>query len=301
MIQPIFFNPFYKPNDTILVVGSGRSGTTWLGNIIGSCLGFLSLFEPFDYRHVPQINTSLLRLYIRANEKSHYLDNIIRDILLGKLTNEWVLSQNARRIAWRILLKEIRANLFLGYIQNKFQNPIVFIVRHPCATVLSRAEKGWETHLDDFLKQEQLMEDYLAPFEDIIKSAQSALEKHAIMWSIENLVPLTQLRKDTIIFCTYENLVLKTKNELNRIFNMLGLKVSSKIDRIISKPTNVTSKSASSFAQKSHLEYWQNKLDKYEIQTILNIAHSFEIDMYDENTMPNLNCSFLKKPVEGVI
>jgi len=70
MLNPIFFNPFHKPENTILVAGSGRSGTTWLGDIIGSSAGFLSLFEPFDPRHVPDINIPLLRLYIRTEKKS---------------------------------------------------------------------------------------------------------------------------------------------------------------------------------------------------------------------------------------
>ena len=90
---------------------------------------------------------------------------------MGKIRNEWILSQNNRKFTWRILIKEIRAKLFLGYLKNRFKNPIVFIIRHPCETVLSRMRMKWETHLDHFLKQVDLMEDYLYPFEHLMKNA----------------------------------------------------------------------------------------------------------------------------------
>ena len=136
MITPIFLNPIYSPSDTVLVVGSGRSGTTWLGNMIGQWPGFLSLFEPFDYRHVPEINITSLRPYIRMNETSNPLDDIIRNVLLGKYKNAWTLSENTRRFTWRILIKDIRINLLLPYIRQRFGNRIIYIIRHPCATVL---------------------------------------------------------------------------------------------------------------------------------------------------------------------
>lgn len=289
-----FFNPFYKPSDTIFVAGAGRSGTTWLGNMIGSSPGFLSLFEPFDYRHVPQLNISSLRLYIRANSPAHYLDETIRDMLLGKIRNNWILSQNHRSITWRILIKEIRANLLLGYLKNRFNSQIVFIVRHPCPTVLSRMELKWETNLEDFLKQQELMDDYLTPFDNLIGSANTDIEKHTIMWCVDNLVPLKQLNRDQFIFCTYETLVANKHAEISIIFNALRLRIPRNLDETISKPTSVSSKKSPILAGGNLLEYWKTRLTRDKIRTILNIVHAFGIDIYTDDIMPNLNCTFLK-------
>lgn len=76
--------------------------------------------------------------------------------------------------------------------------------------MLSRVEQKWETHLDDFLMQEDLMQDYLSPFQDLINNAKTDLEKHAIMWSVENLVLLKQLKKLTS-FSAHMKLWFKTK------------------------------------------------------------------------------------------
>ncbi len=279
-MQPVFFNPFYKPSDTILVTGSGRSGTTWLGNIIGSCSGFLSLFEPFNYKYVPQINTSSLRPYIRPDSKEHRLDKTIEDVLLGKIRNKWILSENRRNVTWRIIVKEIRANLFLGYLKKRFKNPIIFTTRHPCAVVLSRMKKKWETHLDTFLDQQELMEDYLYPFEGLIRGCKKDIEKHAIMWSIENMIPLKQLENEEAIFCKYENLVTK-REELERVFTLLGLKMPCGISDKISKPTDVsTNKDRNYLIEGRNLQGWKSELNKDEVRTISDIVSSFGIDLY---------------------
>ncbi len=293
-IKPAFLNPLHKPSDTIIVAGSGRSGTTWLGDIIGSGPGFLSLFEPFDHRHVPDIDTSLLRLYIRATTKAHYLDDTIGKVLQGEIKNEWILSQNKRTLAWRILIKEIRMNLFLGYLKNRFGNKIVFIIRHPCATVLSRLEQNWSTHLDHFLIQEDLMNDYLYPFENLINESKNDLEKHTIMWCVENLIPLKQLGIKQLIFCTYENLVINGIEEIHKIFKRVGLKFRNDIHRIFSKPSKLSNPQKARVYDFNRLTYWKEKLYKNEIASILKIAEHFEIDIYTDDAMPNMECSILK-------
>ena len=72
--------------------------------------------------------------------------------------------------------------------------PTVFIIRHPCAVVLSRMELNWATdsNIEPFLNQPDLVTDQLAPFTNIISKASTVEEKHAIIWSVSNFVPLTQ-------------------------------------------------------------------------------------------------------------
>ena len=198
-----------------------------------------------------------------------------------------------KKITWRILIKEIRANLFLAYLKNRFKNKIVFIVRHPCSVVLSRMENKWETHIDDFLRQEELMEDYLAPFESLMNNTENEFEKHAIMWSVENLVPLKQLRKEDFVLCFYEHLIQKENEEMRKIFGKVGLRIPSHIKKIVSKPSRVSNKNKK-IEGMDRLKYWKSKLKRKEIESILKIVHSFGIDIYTEDIMPNLDCSFLK-------
>ncbi|MEM8863884.1 MAG: hypothetical protein AAGD96_36710, partial [Chloroflexota bacterium] len=52
---------------TIVLAGSGRSGTTWLGNIISANPNVGILFEPFDNRRVPDVLPLKLITYARED------------------------------------------------------------------------------------------------------------------------------------------------------------------------------------------------------------------------------------------
>ena len=55
-------------------------------------------------------------------------------------------------------------------------------------------ELGWDTDSDiePFLSQPDLVEDHLRDHLDIIQTANTDEEKHAIIWCVSNLVPLKQ-------------------------------------------------------------------------------------------------------------
>ncbi len=159
---------------------------------------------------------------------------------------------------------------------------------------MSRIEQKWETHLDDFLRQEELMEDYLSPFEDLINNAENDIEKHTIMWCVENLIPLNQLRKDQFISCTYEYLVRNNIEEIGRIFGMLGLKVPSNIRKIFFKLSKLSNPLKSNLSEINRLTYWKSKLERDEMASILKLVNAFEIDIYNDDPMPILDCAFLK-------
>jgi hypothetical protein len=81
-------------------------------------------------------------------------------------------------------------------------------MRHPCAVVLSRIELGWATDRDiePFLVQPHLLEDHLDPYFDLIYRAETVEEKHAVIWSVSNLVPLKQFNSNEWKVVYYENL-----------------------------------------------------------------------------------------------
>jgi hypothetical protein len=53
------------PSQSILLAASGRSGTTWLGNIVAADPNTRIFFEPFDPRRVPAAACLPLRAYAR--------------------------------------------------------------------------------------------------------------------------------------------------------------------------------------------------------------------------------------------
>lgn len=274
------------PHNTILLTGCGRSGTTWLGNIIAACRGFGIIFEPFDHRRVPQAGDLPLHAYLRPQGNYPQYKPFIERVLNARIHNAWIDRENCRILRWRYLVKAIRANMMLAWIDRTFHCPIVYMVRHPCAVVLSRIKLNWEAHLDILFSQPELVEDYLAPFESIIREAKTPIQEHSIAWCVENLVPLRQFVDHDWAFCTYEELCRGAEWEVNRIFARLGLKRTKRVDEVVGRPSRQTRFDSAIRMDKDPVSDWQNHLTKKEISEILAIVSEFGIELYGEEVMP---------------
>jgi hypothetical protein len=272
---------------TVLLAGAGRSGTTWLANVIAASPSFRVVFEPFCAAHVPQAAALPHRPYARADEDHPEWESFVRDALSGRIHNTWVDQEGRRLWAWRVLVKEIRVNLLLKWLARVFKPRVVFIVRHPCAVVLSRLILNWESNPKDLLEQRTLVEDYLHPFVVPIHEAKSALQRHAVMWCIENLVPLKQLPSESWTFCTYERLCQNPLEESQRVLRSLGLRRNWFSDRAIRRTSHVTRiDSALRSAEGDPIRQWKYQLSEEQISEILAIVETFGIDLYGADPMP---------------
>jgi hypothetical protein len=273
------------PYKTILLSGSGRSGTTWLANIITASHGFGYIFEPFDHRKVKEAKHLPLRTYMRPEENYPERAEFVKRVLSGKIHNSWTDRDNKNFFVWKYLVKSIRANLMLAWIDRNFHCPIIYLIRHPCAVVLSKIKSNWDTHLEIFLEQNELMRDYLNGFKKIIRAAKNPLQKHTVMWCIENLIPLDQFKRYNWIICTYEGLCNNKEKEVDRIFARLGLKRTKQVNSAINNFYQ-TRKDSAVRVGKNPVCDWKNQLSKKDVADILGIVDDFGIKLYGENPMP---------------
>ena len=278
------------PSKTIIVAGSGRSGTTWLGNIIAADLRFRTIFEPFNARRVPEAKAAgiSLRPYCPLGEECPSLYHFTQRALTGKLRNKWVDRQGRRFWAWRFLLKTIRATLLLAWIDENFHPPIVYLIRHPGGVVASRCRLGWESHLDVFLSQPALVRDYLSPYKDVIKSATTEVQKHTVMWCVENIVPLKQLSRYGWFFCTYEHLYTEPMQETHRLLSRLGLKETRARLNAIRRLSHVTHKESALKKAENILTAWKKDLSAQDMADMTAILREFGIELYRmDEPLPN--------------
>jgi hypothetical protein len=278
------------PSKTIILAGSGRSGTTWLGDIIAADWCFRTIFEPFDARKVPEARAAdiSLRPYCSPEELCPNLYYFTQLALAGKLHNPWVNQQGRRPWAWRLLLKTIRTTMLLGWIDQHFHPPIVYLIRHPGAVVASRRRLGWESHLDVLLIQPNLMQDYLSPFKEVITSAKTEIQKHTVMWCVENMMPLKQLAHYQWLFCVYEYLYLEPEKEATRILSGLGLKETSSRHQAIHKLSHVTHEQSALKIGKDILIEWQQDFSAHDLADMSAILRDFGMELYSfEDPLPN--------------
>lgn len=290
ILSSVFFEKDHDIDKAIILAGTGRSGTTWLGEILMNLLNYRLMFEPFNPTKVNLFKDMPNKFYIPPNEDNEEYFGKFEQILTGSVGNRWINQDNRVFKPKGRIIKTIRANLFLKWLRNNFPSvPIVFILRHPCAVVLSRYRKGWAgKDLEIIMKQDKLIEDFLNPYIDVINGANTTLQKIACIWCIENYVPLNSMKNTDWILINYEDLVLNPEVEINKILKY------SKIDLVVDKDSikstsSLTVKKDSAIIEKQDpLKTWKTSLTQSEIKEILGVVEGFSLNkLYNENVLPN--------------
>lgn len=286
----LYLNPDRNVDRSILVAGTGRSGTTWLGDLIASQIPCRILFEPFNPVYVPGYRGFNYFQYMQPGIENRDFYNFAHTVLTGEIRNRWIDHQNERIFSKFRLIKEIRANLSLKWLHDNFPEvPMLFIIRHPCAVVQSRMELGWATDKDiaPFMLQPDLMSDYLTDHLDLIKNSSSEEEKHAIIWSISNLVPLKQFKPGEIKIVHYENLCTQPEIELPVIFKTLGQRYEPSVIKQSSRPSMTTRMTSAVVTGNNKIARWTNSLGSAQVKNILSVVKAFDLDyLYGDSLVP---------------
>jgi hypothetical protein len=266
--------------NAIILAGSGRSGTTWLGNIIAGD-DIRILFEPFDERHVPELKGLGLRPYFDPGKEYSDWRPLIEKVLSGELKNPWIDQDagrfNPERDSGRILIKEIRANGMLAWISRNYGCKIAYLLRHPCSVIASRIQLKWDTHVEEYLEQDDFIKEYCPGLEKISREAKTAAQRHALMWCLENIVPLRQLSEYHWITCKFEELAANPEWEAERILALLGLEFDEARKKAVHEP----SRTSWGENPKRALGAWREQLSEKEKEEIGRILNFFGIETYN--------------------
>ena len=166
------------PERTVFVAGSARSGTTWVGSVVSSMLRARPIFEPlilnsrgaFAFAHERFPAKADLRrsyqLYIRPSlgPRTPYYEEVGR-ILAGRVRGPWVDAEARAGLYRERVVKDIRANLYLDWIQEAWPGlRLIWVIRNPLAVIQSqvahsqqRGKFDWDAA--DLLGQPDVVED----------------------------------------------------------------------------------------------------------------------------------------------
>lgn len=307
----------------ILVAGSGRSGTTWIGDTLAAAAGACSVFEPMAPWALERPAEGPVTggeplgapgLYLPPEERFPQWEAFWDEVLTGQQTSSWtrqdwrmvppafrrwrLLSGPAYRLAAaryaaqarrgaRFLVKEIYSSLMLPWLCRRRELRVVFVTRHPCAVVGSRLRLGWPDTLDGLHRQPLLWERWLAPYEDIIHEASTPVERMAVLWCVENLVPLRSWQADWL-HVAYEDLVADPSHGYARLFRELQLTRVEAAERTAARLCSTPGPEA------GKLSRWHANLSPEDGERVLRVCRRFGLDFYDRQPGP------VRNPLETV-
>lgn len=169
---------------TVLVTGSNRSGTTWLGKMLSLSGNFMEVYEPFNYLiyspklfgeppfadhyHyvLPDESTQVKRyvngriLYSILSTPSAYTQDIesqsqgsqFLKVYRG-LNNLFSLIMKRKRL----LIKDPIGLLSADWLAREYSAQVIVLIRHPAAYVSSIKRLNWDMSLTTFSSQDEFM------------------------------------------------------------------------------------------------------------------------------------------------
>ena len=207
----------------VLIAGVGRSGTTWITNIINFKKNYRIIFEPVHSDYVPGFEHFSKRQYIRPDNADPKYREPMEKLFAGDICSSWSDSRLNAFFPRNLLIKDIRANLLLPWIHRHHPDvKLILVLRHPYDVYLSKKKLGWGPGLSLYLAQPDLVGDHLTPYLDFMSKVLSDMEGIVTGWCIENMVPMRQIPAGSMLICHYEHFIRDPRREVNRVMKFLN-------------------------------------------------------------------------------
>jgi hypothetical protein len=286
-------------DEVIWMIGDGRSGTTWVSDLINYDKRYREMFEPFHPKLIHDMDFIIPHQYMRQHESNKKLTALTSNILNGKFTNPRVDSENRRLLYSGLLIKDIFANLLCYWAVSQFpKTKPVLLIRNPFAVALSKYKKKswfWATEPMDLLSQSALRKDYLLPFENEIERVSKEnnyILNQVLVWSIINYVPLCQFEPGGIHIFFYENIYKNPRKEISKLIHFVRNEPASTSvtvpEDVVKRPSRVAGSESNILSGTSPVSSWMNELEPKLIDDGLKILQIFGFEnLYDDMSMPN--------------
>ncbi|MEE9439804.1 MAG: sulfotransferase [Saprospiraceae bacterium] len=197
--------------NTILIIGSARSGTTFLMESINSDNKYRVIFEPFNEDDVKEWSGYVSRHYIDPQFPTQKEKRDIYNILSGNVSNKWVNRYNYKRHSDKRLIKAVRANLLIPYIRATYPDlKIIYITRNVEEVVASRMKLKFGNELTSILTHKNFLDKYYPNIDaQILKDIQDPIAYHTALWHLENQILIKRLVEYRLDHIDYNNIIGK--------------------------------------------------------------------------------------------
>ena len=298
-----------KVQDTIILAGAPRSGTTWLAELLRELPGYKFLNEPLFLRNNDEaVKVGFdWRTHLHPNKTSNQKRAFFEKILSGQVPHgplwHYESESSAGKLVEYILHKKLivkfcRSGRLLHWVDREFDvRGTVLIIRHPCAVIASQlAHGGWDPDkvvhdLDSDAALGEVPSDLRNEFNDILSSLETRIDVMTAVWCLDYYIPLIRYADHGYpwILVPYERLVLDGYTEIERIFSYLDAEVPDSLEEKLGAASAYASDDLSVTDEYKQLSKWKQQLSPGQIDRILEIVEAFKLSFYTEDIEPNYN------------
>jgi len=296
----------------ILITGSHRSGTGWVGQVLAAsprALGYV--WEPFSILHRPGTcaarfphwfpyvcseNEADVRGPVAAMLEWRYAYGAELAALRGPRDAARMardasrFRQNRRRHAVP-LLKDPIAVFSVEWLHATFGVEPVLLVRHPAAFAASVKRLHLRHPFGDFLAQPLMMRDWLSSFADELERfaarEQEIVDQAILLWNaIHHALATYRARHPEWALLRLEDISRQPAAEFHDLFDRLGVPRDAGVDGLIASTSDSSNPAEASTADSirrdsaAHIWNWKKRLTAEEIERIRAGTAAVAGDMY---------------------
>jgi hypothetical protein len=302
LANQIFVELNHDPSRAALLLGSGRSGTTWLGEMLARQSGSRLLFEPYHPNRTPLEQP--LPLFLDPDDRDPTARAAAMQVLAGRVRGRVADQIVTARLSRSRIVKDVHASNLLPWFRTNFPEvPIVYVVRHPIPTAISHLRADFFYGLADYVadpRGRELAERSPAaawlPVFDEYKDHPEPLARQVAEWCLENAYPLSQIEEDPAL-TFYEFAVLKPEAELERMGRLcasaLGDPVAGRLGAdVIRKPSahdwfGTAAQARGGGDWERIVGRWREKVSDGQVKQCLEVLAAFGLEQfYGEDPLP---------------
>ncbi len=299
----------------ILVTGSHRSGTTWVGRTIAASPNIGYLDEPFSLRHRPGVLRTRFPFwfpYLTTANAGATTADLRRTLAfrysyaaelgaIGSTRDAGRMVRDAGRFAvWRArrarpLLKDPIAILAVPWLAAEFDTQPVVLIRHPAAFASSLKRMGWTHDFSHFLRQPGLVDDLVPDLRSDIEAfaaePRDVIDQAGLLWVIVHTV-IERYRREhpEWAFVRHEDLSNDPFGGFRDMFSGLGLEYTPDVDRYIAESTGAANPAEAPTGvihelrrdSSANVHTWRSRLDAEEVRRVRDrtgaVARAFYSD-----------------------
>lgn len=294
----------------ILVTGTHRSGTTWVGRTLSQPAHVEFVYEPFNldstrynfeykfdhwFEHVPTSKKSkeIEKVFDRyiPNNFIQYPAKVCRESGYSLKTpfifaKYLLLSANRPRF----LLKDPIALLSAGWLYERYHLKVICMIRNPLAFAGSLKKLGWDFDFFNLLDQDKLMNTRLAPFEEEIRQVHQEsdfIDRVSLLWNVLNYVILDyQKRYPEWFFMKHEELAKDPVKYFKEMYDYLDLDFTDEVEEYIleftskKNPTEAATNRYQPRDSEKAVQAWKERLTDEEIERMKEATSEIYKQLY---------------------
>jgi hypothetical protein len=242
----------------ILVTGSHRSGTTWVGRMLTLSREAGYIHEPLNPARRPGWGAGRISdwyLYV-CDENEDRWHQVFDDVVSFKyrpLTNlrfvrsprqaVWFMQDLARAMPLRLrrprpLIKDPFVLFSAPWVADRFSADVVVTIRHPVAFIGSIKRLNWQFKFKTVLSQDLLLRDYLGKFESDMRRCRDEdvdiIEQGIVLWNaIHDSIDRLRTERPDWSFVRHEDLSADPHAGFRDLYGRCGLTWTSEVgDRV---------------------------------------------------------------------